>query len=213
MSSYLRLVMIPAIMVGLVFLSIALKPMIWPEQRMPSQSLKTLKTGTMINDPRSLQEFRLYDQNGFEMKPSSFKGQWSIFFFGYSSCPDFCPSILKKLDDIGLYIPDEHLKKYFVTIMPEQDTPDVLKKYLLSFTHHIHGLTGTRENIEALLSHFKLTAETEADYDGHIAHSAALVLVNPESKMSGIFHQISNNKDLIDDLYFIQSAYSQKRLS
>lgn len=168
------------------------------------KQVESLTTGTLIRDVRKMPQIHLVDDNNFETKSSFFEGQWSIFFFGYATCPDFCPKILSKLDAVGRFIPDEHLKKYFVSINPEHDTPEVMRQFLTAFSHHIHGLTGPREDIFSLIDFFKLTAAQAPDYSGHIEHSASLVLLSPEGKMCGIFNQIDDTKKLAEDIGYIQ---------
>lgn len=169
--------------------------------------VESLKSGTYIHDNRSIPNILLVDDRGFELTAASFKRQWSIFFFGYASCPDFCPQILEQLDTLGAYVPDELVKKYFVTINPEIDTPGLLSQFLARYSHHIHGLTGSKDEIFKLVDYFHITADKTPNYAGHIEHSASLLLLNPDGKMCGIFNDLSDTKYVVEDIFYIQRRY------
>lgn len=206
MSNLVRFFTIPAI-ISLTFFTLFYQSQIAYKAPQPQKNLKqveSLRSGSMIRDIRKLPSLKLQDDNGFDITSSSFEGQWSLFFFGYATCPDFCPQILKHMDAIGRFIPDEHLKKYFVTINPENDSPKVMRDFLTVFPHHIHGLTGDKEQIFSMIDFFRITADTKANYQGHIEHSATLVLLSPQGHMCGIFNDLEDTKSVIDDIYYIQ---------
>src|SRR5947209_19339711 len=89
--------------------------------------------------------FRLVDQNGKPVSDADLKGKWQLVFFGYTHCPDACPTALNEialaLDRLGAK--REAVGVVFITVDPERDTPAALKSYLESFDAPVVGLTGT----------------------------------------------------------------------
>jgi protein SCO1/2 len=101
-------------------------------------------------------EFRLLDQNGREFTEKGIRSKPTAWFFGFTNCPDVCPTTLsdlaRALDQLG---PDaDRLNVVFVTVDPERDTPEVLREYLASFDPRIIGLTGSLGDIQAMAKGF-----------------------------------------------------------
>ena len=92
--------------------------------------------------------FRLINQEGIEVSERDFLGRPSLVFFGYTHCPDICPTKLLEVSEIFRALgADKKINALFMTIDPERDTPALLKDYLSSFDPRIVGLTGTPEAI------------------------------------------------------------------
>ena len=93
--------------------------------------------------------FRLVDQNGKTVTDADLKGKWSLVYFGYTHCPDACPTALNDitiaLDELGPH--RDAIRPVFVTVDPERDTPEVLKSYVTAFNAPILALSGTPEEI------------------------------------------------------------------
>jgi cytochrome oxidase Cu insertion factor (SCO1/SenC/PrrC family) len=101
--------------------------------------------------------FALVDQNGVQRTDADFRGKLLIVFFGYTTCPDICPSELMEiglaLDRLGQAGSD--VQPLFITVDPERDTPEVLAKYVTNFHPRLIGLTGTPEQIRAVGDAYK----------------------------------------------------------
>ena len=94
--------------------------------------------------------FSLTDENGGKFTEAAFANKVALVFFGYTHCPDVCPTTLYDLTQVLAKIPaDAPLVAAFITVDPERDTPEFLKNYLSNFDPRIRGLSGPRENIEA----------------------------------------------------------------
>src|SRR6266852_6280682 len=93
--------------------------------------------------------FRLVDQDGNTVTDADLKGRWSLVYFGYTHCPDACPTALNDiaiaLDELGPK--RDVVRAVFITVDPERDTPETLKSYVTSFDIPILALTGTNEQI------------------------------------------------------------------
>src|SRR6266436_8185550 len=93
--------------------------------------------------------FRLTDQNGNPVSDTDLKGKWQLLFFGYTHCPDACPTALNEialaLDKLGAK--RDAVEVVFITVDPERDTPEVLKSYVASFDVPIIALTGAPDAV------------------------------------------------------------------
>jgi len=104
--------------------------------------------------------FSLIDQNGKIFTETAFKDKIAIVFFGYTHCPDVCPTTLYDLTQVLAKLPQHApLIAAFVTVDPERDTPDSLKNYLSSFDPRINGLSGSRAQIEAMTKAYRVYAK------------------------------------------------------
>src|SRR3712207_9512812 len=90
-----------------------------------------------------MSEFELVDQTGKTVRDEDFEGKWQLVFFGFTSCPDICPTTLANvtaaLEQLGPTA--EKLQPLLITVDPERDTPPVLKEYLTAFDPRILSLT------------------------------------------------------------------------
>lgn len=126
--------------------------------------------------------FALVDQDGNNVTDRDFSGKASVIFFGYTSCPDACPTTLLDLSnwlrDLGSDA--ERLNVLFISIDPERDTPARIKEYLSSFDPRIHGLTGTPEQIAATAKAYRVSYERVELEGGDYTmdHTAAIYLMD-----------------------------------
>src|SRR5580704_6374607 len=102
--------------------------------------------------------FELVDQEGHTVTDKTFLGRPSVILFGYTSCPDVCPTTLIDLSNWlkALGSPADKLNVLFISIDPQRDTPAHLRDFLSSFDPHIRGLTGTNEQIAAIAREFRV---------------------------------------------------------
>jgi protein SCO1/2 len=135
--------------------------------------------------------FTLTDETGRPVTSESFAGKWRLMYFGFTYCPDICPTDTAKLAQ-GLKLfeakhPEQAatLQPLFVTVDPERDTPAALAEFTDSFHPRLLGLTGTREQVDAALKAFRIYAQkvpgTTADaytYD----HLAVVYLMDPDGR-------------------------------
>jgi protein SCO1/2 len=105
--------------------------------------------------------FRLEDQNGKPVTDAEMKGKPFLVFFGYTHCPDVCPTTLFDLSQLMKALgPDANRTgALFITVDPERDTPQVMKDYLSNFDPHLQGLTGDRASIDAALRAYRVYAK------------------------------------------------------
>ena len=136
--------------------------------------------GSAIGGP-----FTLTDQNGARVTDVTYRGAPSIVFFGYTHCPDVCPTTLFDMSEILKRLPaDKRVSALFVTVDPERDTPAALKEYLSSFDPRISGLSGTREEIDATLKAYRVYAKKQPQENGEYSmdHSAIVYLMDKQGR-------------------------------
>ena len=100
----------------------------------------------------------LPDQNGTPRTLADFKGKVTVVFFGYTQCPDVCPTTMAELAQVkkSLGADGDRVQGVFVTVDPERDTPEVLKAYMASFDPSFVALRGTPEQTAAVAKEFKV---------------------------------------------------------
>ncbi|MDB5509571.1 MAG: hypothetical protein JWL93_2040 [Hyphomicrobiales bacterium] len=127
--------------------------------------------------PRVRPAFDLVTHTGRRVTQDVMKGSPSLVFFGFTGCPDICPTTLFEITQLyGALGPrGDLLKTFFVTVDPENDTPERLALYLSSFDPRIVGLTGDRAHVEAALKAFLAYADkTETAAGASWSHSAGV---------------------------------------
>ena len=132
--------------------------------------------------------FDLVDHEGQRRSADEFRGQWMLVFFGYTFCPDICPTTLATvsavLDELGPAA--ETLQPLFITVDPARDTSQVLADYVQAFHPQIVGLTGSDEEIARAAANYRVyyaRVEQEDMPGGYVMdHSAFIYLVDPDGR-------------------------------
>jgi protein SCO1/2 len=137
-------------------------------------------------------EFKLIDHNGLPTSLAQFQGKPVALFFGFTYCPDICPATMMNLtaarDDLAAHgIDPSALQILFVTVDPERDTPEQLGQYLGLFDADIVGLTGTADDVRAVLKQFGIYAQKVDQGGGDYLydHSAAVFLYRADGSLKG----------------------------
>ncbi|MXQ13491.1 SCO family protein [Microvirga makkahensis] len=132
--------------------------------------------------------FRLTSHEGKPFTDADLKGKPFAVFFGFTHCPEVCPTTLYDLtQDLAALGPDaDKLRVAFITVDPEQDTPELMKTYLSSFDPRIVGLTGTTDEIAAVAKAYKIyhrKVPTDSGYT--MDHSATIFLMDSKGDFYG----------------------------
>jgi len=173
-----------------------------------------LHTGTIIDPPRQLVSFSVQDLHGNEVTQNALAGHWSVLFFGYTSCPDVCPTTLSQLSEVWKALADVPTSTsasssvsskpqfIFVSVDSKRDTPDKLAGYLHYFNPEFLGWTGTSQQIEALTKSIGVPVLIQPLPDGgyDIDHSASLFIINPQQQLYAIVSPPFQTAQLVDDL-------------
>ena len=131
--------------------------------------------------------FQLVDHEGRAVDESLLQGKWSLVFFGFTYCPDYCPTTLAALDATQARLGDKarDLQIVFISIDPERDTPKALKDYLSSdgFPEGVIGLTGTPEQVKAAADAFKAFYQKVGEGEGYtMNHTLTVYLMGPDGR-------------------------------
>jgi protein SCO1/2 len=159
----------------------------------------------LLPQSRSLPELSLINQDGQAVAIGQLKDQWSLLFFGYTFCPDICPATLAQLRQLQGQLPPETLAKLrivLVTVDPNRDTPEQLKKYLDYFDAGFIGLTGEQATIQKLANGVSIPfipADTSKE-NYTVDHSGNLVLIGPDGRQRGFIRAPINNSKLAAQL-------------
>jgi len=147
-------------------------------------------------------DFTLHDQDGKAFHLKDHRGQIVLLFFGYTSCPDVCPTTLSKLARVYMLLGPLRSKilTLFVTIDPKRDTPQKLKEYLEYFNINAMGLSGTKQEIDAVVDSYKATyerVETNSSALGYMFdHTDYLYLIDTQGKTAHLFHPEDNAQEM-----------------
>ena len=136
--------------------------------------------------------FTLVDDNGKTVTDHTYRGKWLLVFFGYTHCPDVCPttlnSIAAALRQLGPAAAS--VQPLFITVDPRRDTPQVLANYVRAFDPRIVGLTGMTDQIAAVAREYRVyfsADETPEQRDYQLDHSAFVYVMNPQGKFVQLF--------------------------
>ncbi len=132
--------------------------------------------------------FTLVDQDGRTATDAQFRGKWLLVYFGYTHCPDACPTAL---GDIAAALDDldpakrGRVQTIFITVDPDRDTPAVMKDYVSAFEGaHIVGLTGTQMQISVAEAAYRVHAQRYAGKNGDytMSHTSAIHIMDPDGR-------------------------------
>jgi cytochrome oxidase Cu insertion factor (SCO1/SenC/PrrC family) len=149
--------------------------------------------------------FSLTDHLGRVVTADSFKGQYALVSFGYTFCPDVCPTTLNTLSVTLDMLGDraDTLVTAFITIDPQRDTVKALRTYIANFNPHILGLTGSPENIRTLAKAYRVYYARAAgsDPDGKdylMEHSAGIYFIDPDGRIVRTFPHTSTPEEIVE---------------
>ena len=148
---------------------------------------------TVLPNARPLLGFELVDQNNAVFSPTQLKGQWSFLFFGFTNCPDVCPTTLKAMQSVWKTLPTKageqgHPKLYFISVDPDRDDSETLKQYIQFFNPEFNAATGKLDELDKLTNQIGILygydeKEDDNDKEYVVNHSAQLILVDPKGRM------------------------------
>jgi len=125
--------------------------------------------------------FALQDGDGKTVSDQTLRGRPFLVYFGYTHCPDVCPTELARISDILSKMGDKSIPTLFITVDPERDTPKVMQDYVSSFNPAIVGLSGAPLAVEAAEKAFRVFArkgEKQPDGDYSMDHSSIVYLMD-----------------------------------
>lgn len=202
--------------VGLLSLAVGL----WLSQQMISNNDTKMPQNleaTVLPNARALVGFNLLDQNGDTFSPAQLKGQWSFLFFGFTNCPDVCPTALTVMKSVWKTLPTKigdvgHPKLYFVSIDPDRDKPETLKEYVKFFNPEFNAVTGNLDEIDKLTNQIGILygyddKEGAGDLEYTVNHSAQMILIDPKGRMRAVISPPHTAKMISANFQTIRTFY------
>jgi len=171
---------LPALIILTVIATVAVGLMVYLTSNGDSGKKNTLAE---IGGP-----FELVDSKGQTVRDTDFRGTYLLVYFGYTFCPDICPTSLNTIAEAFDQLPPgklAHIQALFVSVDPERDSGAVLDDYTQNFHPRIKGLTGTREQINDMVSRYRgtyrITKDDDPDYYP-VDHSSIIYLMDENGK-------------------------------
>jgi protein SCO1/2 len=170
---------------------------------------------TYLPGGKPLRPFQLVDHRGEAFDNARLQGQWTLVFFGYTHCPDACPTALATLNAAATALkeksPELPLQVVLVAVDPERDTPDRLASYVPHFNKAFIGATGDHRELSGLTRDLGIIYqihEPEAGSTGYVVdHSTAILLINPDGALQAVFGQPHTPQAIVDDVLKIQGHH------
>ena len=183
-------------------------------QSLPSllEKKPTLVSGKILTRPMEIDRFELIDQKNEVFNNKSLEGGWTVLFFGYTNCPDVCPTTIYKLAEIKNELKEDLSSTSFntvlVTLDPDRDSADRLKEYIGYFDESMLGVTVTYENIQSFtssLSVFYQRINKEEGYDFN--HTASIFVFNKDGSLFATMSPANTIGELTQDFYTILNNF------
>ena len=170
---------------------------------------------------QALPEFELLDHHQQAFNRDRLKDRWSLVFFGYTHCPDVCPTGLMDMASIKMLLKNQGIKApeiFFITFDPKRDTADLLKTFVTHFDKDFIGVSGDKAQIDQLIKPFAAYYERVFYQDGKpvtlkpsetlpagvdqylINHTASIYLINPQARIVADFPAPHSPAKVVDDL-------------
>ncbi len=171
-----------------------------------SPHVASYEYATVLKPASALKSFQLVDQNNNSFVAEDFQGHWNLVFFGFTHCPDICPTTLSQLAIASKRLQPstgrEPLRVVLVSVDPERDTPAVIAPYVAHFGDNVIGVTGsvdeTAKLARSLGAFYQKVAMGDDEYS--VDHSAAIVVVNPHGEFQALFNSPLQLDLLVSDM-------------
>lgn len=169
---------------------------------------------TVFPEARELIPFKLVDHDNRPFTPVQLKQKWSLLFFGFTHCPDVCPTTLKVLQDFWQELSPlvrDKTQVVFITVDPNRDPPATMKEYVQFFEPSFIGVTGDLGQITAFTRSLGILYEYVSMGKGKnnygVNHSAQIILIDPQARLRAVFppphdaDEMAKNYNTIFDFY------------
>ncbi len=175
-----------------------------------------LQQSTWLPTPQPLTEFSLIDHNGAPFDLARFKGQWSLVFFGYTHCPDICPTTMNDLNSMIRVLNADYPQVtspvvIFVSVDPERDTPERLHSYAPYFNEAFLGVSGESQAVtdfsKQLHAYFRYVKNSPDSQDYIVDHSAGINLIDPAGRLHALFTPPLKPREIAHDYAAIIEYY------
>ena len=174
------------IVVAVVLVAVGAAFLFKPSSNSRAGNSPVLQSATLYPEPRALTPFQLLDQDAKAFTNADLMGHWSFVFFGFTQCPDICPTTLAVMANVAKQLPPEFAtdtRFVFVTVDPERDTPALLHDYVNWFNFGLVGVTGDVAAITALARDMGVAFSKVAQGDSYVMdHSVRVFLLDGQGR-------------------------------
>lgn len=202
------------ILIAIIVAALAMAAGIWAARAvLEHNSVQDELDATRFPEAREIASFSLIDHNNAVFDNSVLKDRWSFIFFGYTHCPDVCPTTLSVLNSVARKLGDldEDIRFVFLSVDPERDTPEQLAQFVSYFNADFIGVTGTPEGIEQItrqLGVLHIRAQPEEGASGYLVdHSASVFLFDPDGRYHAVFSPPLSADTIAGDFRKMLQAY------
>ncbi|NOZ52916.1 MAG: SCO family protein [Gammaproteobacteria bacterium] len=178
---------------------------------------------TLRPEPKPLSAFSLMDQFGKEFTLDRLRGKWSFIFFGYTACPDICPTTLTEMNKVAYTLVGEQAGKklqesdfnfIFVSVDPKRDGVENMEKYTAYFNPEFIGLTGDQSQLDVLMQQLNILAvrENSATSGGYnMRHTSSIKLIDPRARWLASFSPPHDGDKIAKKFILVRDYYKQAR--
>lgn len=165
--------------------------------------------GAVFDPPRMVEDFTLMSTSGEDFTLSDHRGEAILLYFGYLTCPDFCPTTFLELRRVYQLLdePQDQLKIVFVTVDPERDSLDYLTAYTNRYHEDFIGLRDDGEALDDLLDQFGIVVEQQQLSDSSLAylidHTVSVFLIAPNGELQAQYLYGTDYHDIVHDMELI----------
>ena len=159
--------------------------------------------GVVIDPPARAPDFTLSDQNGNAFRLSDQRGKTVLLFFGYTNCPDVCPTTMANLRQALTQLGSKDVQVIFITVDPGRDTPEKVQAYASQFDPSFIGLSGSMAELEPVWTAYGVYRELgPADANGNydVSHTARVTVIDPKGDLRLSINTDATWQDIVHDL-------------
>jgi protein SCO1/2 len=174
-----------------------------------------LKSATELRPPRPLQPFQLIASEARAFTLDNLRGQWNFLAIGYTHCPDVCPTTLATFDAVAKQLKNQKIpaRFIFISVDPERDSAEKLTEYVRYFNPTFIGATGRHEELQGFTRQLGIlyakAPVTDSALGYLVDHSASILLVDPEARLSAIFSAPHDAFAMAEDFISITTQRNQ----
>ena len=158
----------------------------------------------VFDTPRELGDFQLLDHRGDSFDRAALTGHWTLLFFGFTHCPDICPTSLFEMSEVlrAMGKDADRINAVFISVDPERDTPATMKDYLSSFDPHLEGLSGDPAETAKVITSYRVYAKKVPTKDGDYTmdHTALIYLMDRDGRFVSPFNLKRTPEEAAADL-------------
>jgi protein SCO1 len=163
--------------------------------------------GLVLDEPIPAPDFELIDHEGDPFRLSEHEGRVTAIFFGYTHCPDICPLTLMHMGEAANQLGEDadDALFLFISVDPERDTPEQMKKYVERSDAEVIGLTGDMDVMEEVWEAYDITVEIEEREDGEylVSHSAQIWILDRQGRAAMILPPSADGDDMAHDIRWL----------